>query len=333
MDSNIKIHKFAILKDDGTYESFVETKKRLHDELEERKKGKDWIGPLRFKKIKRKKVTVAKKKKPLKKKKPKPVVKKKCTVKKPKKKTLKKTRKRKKKYVNKHLFVTRFLLVTMNRGKRDKFLGKYSNIEDAYTAYNKTLSESDKIICPMLYNNSNGIIPVKHELALLKRIDKDYETTENILKNESGQLVPHILLNTETWYILDKNNFNIDETFFVYGYHPKRQRKNFDWILNNLITNELESKTMFKRIFVFLNKLVVVYDDNDIDMVICKNIQDSIRLYNLLETNTNKPKKNKQILFMGNVSITSDNRYRIYEYIKNKTNWLDKKILRNSTRP
>ena len=70
-------------------------------------------------------------------------------------------------------------------------------------------------------------------------------------------------------------------------------------------------------------------DNNDFDFVICKNVSDAIRLYNLFK---NKYLKQKNILFKGMVTKKSEKTQEVFKMLKDKTGWEDTKIYRKSTR-
>jgi hypothetical protein len=66
-------------------------------------------------------------------------------------------------------------------------------------------------------------------------------------------------------------------------------------------------------------------------MVICKNKQDGIRLYNKVESESIK-KKYKYVAFMGDVSKSKYNKQWI-DRIQQMTNWTREKVMRSNTRP
>lgn len=135
---------------------------------------------------------------------------------------------------------------------------------------------------PIKYINYNGIIEAKYELFILKKLD-EYTTKDDVsLRNELGEFIKYDT-NLDNWQIIDKSNWNIEETFWVNGYDPKFQRKNYQWILDNIIGVDIDSKYSFKNILVYQNKFIVDSDGN-IDIVFCKCCNDAIRLYNAIET-------------------------------------------------
>lgn len=128
---------------------------------------------------------------------------------------------------------------------------------------------------------------------------------------------------------MDKHIYYKEESFWVYGFNPKTQRKDFNYILNEIVLAHNNDKNYFKRIMIFKNKLIIQYDF-DIDMVICKNQEDAIRLYNELEVKTKKAKC-RNVFFNG--IVAKSNKDWIMEMIMNKTGWNKQKVIRSSTKP
>ena len=76
---------------------------------------------------------------------------------------------------------------------------------------------------------------------------------------------------------------------------------------------------------------MVIDCNGKLEMVICKNIPDAIRLYNKIEIESVN-KKFKYIAFMGDVS---KGKYRLdwRKRLQDLTHWSNEKINRSSTRP
>jgi hypothetical protein len=89
----------------------------------------------------------------------------------------------------------------------------------------------------------------------------------------------------------------------------------------------VHGKKMVKEIIVVYNKLII-YNENQFDMVICKNLEDAQRLHHTL-SKICKTKKLKP-LFMG--TATKATRTRMYDIIHEETGWPYIKIRKTSTR-
>lgn len=253
------------------------------------------------------------------------------------KKKLRKEKIKKKKTISKYIVEKEkkkrgyYMIIITSHKKQIEELYKCSYRDTVYKKYNNYIDENkNKIVFPIKYiankNISRGIVESDYEILLMK-IKKDEDNNTVKLRNEYGQMVDHIITDSDKWVILDKHEYLKEETFWVYGYNPRTQRKNFNFILNEILLNNINDKNYFKRIMIFKNKLIIQYDF-DIDMILCKNNEDAIRLYTELE-NIIKKEKVKNIFFNGIVS--NSNRDWVIDLIGEKTNWDYQKIIREKT--
>ena len=86
---------------------------------------------------------------------------------------------------------------------------------------------------------------------------------------------------------------------------------------------------MTKQIIVVHNKLVL-HNEDQFEMIICKNKLDAQRLHHTLHKACKK-NKIKSIIFMGTASPATVS--RMYELIHENTKWPMEKVRRTSTRP
>ena len=188
------------------------------------------------------------------------------------------------------------------------------------------IEENKKIRFPLRFINVGKLVDAKYELFIIKRKDNDPSATK--LKDENGKIV-NFETNDENWVIYDRENYDKEETFWVYGYHPVFQRKDFNWIYENLVSNNT-SKTNLKQVLIYQNKLLIS-TTFELNMVLCKNMSDCIRLYNELEKEATNNKA-KYVYFCGDV-YHSLLRKNWFNRMKNLTNWNDLKLRRKSLRP
>lgn len=221
------------------------------------------------------------------------------------------------------------IIITSSK-KQIEYVDKYYSLEKALEALNNLEKENNKVIFPKAYLNFVKIIPANYEYVLLKK-NRDGNEENRYLRNEYGKLIEISIDNNEKWVVYDRRSKLVEETFWVYGYHPRTQRKDFTWIYNNLIIGKLFEPYDIIRVVVFRNKVIFKYDSNDIEFVSCKTETDAIKMYNLIEEWVKK-RKNRQVFFMGTCNKISDFRKTIINDLIKKTNWPMKKIIRNSTR-
>ena len=219
------------------------------------------------------------------------------------------------------------ILVNHDKMKEDLF---WTDSEATVNKEFKTMVEENKsVVFPIKFNNNKTeIIESSYEIMIIKARDKT-ESRETKVMDEYGKFVNYTT-NDDDWIIYDRSPYYIEETFWVYGYHPRLQRKNFKWIYDNFISNNSNNKYLFKTVQLFKNKILVECNGK-LDMVICKNKQDAIRMYNMIEEWCERDKM-KYIGFMGDLSYS---RYKSdwITKIQKLTNWTRKKITRMSTRP
>lgn len=255
----------------------------------------------------------------------------------PKKKKLGRKKKRGPKKKKKETWVRRtfepwnFKIVICGNKKQIKNIGRYHNEIEVSEIKEKLIEENNNILIPIQTKNdtkSNSIIEWDLEYVILKKID---DTEENVSKlpNKFGKYVEHTT-NKKEWVIWDKFPCKIEETFWVFGYNNISEQKNVYWIFENLILNKIENTYDLLRICLYNNKLIIQDDNKNIDIVICKNKRDCIRLYNCLYNNFCS--KNKNVLFTGITRRKSQKQTEIIELIRKKTNWKLKDIYRGTTR-
>lgn len=214
-------------------------------------------------------------------------------------------------------------------------------IKDIYTSVSasvalkkmKELQESynNNVRFPVRFISNRGEKTFTHadyKFMLIKKKEGD-DNFVGKSKNEYGKYVDCIT-NNDKWVFIDELPYNIEETFWVYGYNPKRQRKTFQFIYDKLVLSDVNDKYHLRQIVVFKNKLLISSIEK-LDMVICKNHSDSVRLYNELSKECEKNKL-KYVTFSGDIAMKTISFSIWYEKIKKLTNWTYRKINKNTTR-
>lgn len=234
--------------------------------------------------------------------------------------------KKRKPVVKKH-FID-YKIVDCRNNKQIKYIGAYSTIKDAYKAMDELMKESKEIAFPVQINHRKTItIPVFEYLILEKNRNGDKKNP--MLRNEFGKLEEQ-KTNSKNWVILDKFRHDVEETFWVWGFNNKTERKTFQWIYYNIILTGLDSKFDMKRVILYKNKIVIKNDYEQIDMIICKTMSDSIRFYNLLDEWI-KRDKIKQIVMLGSYNQRSERRRNLEDKLMELTGWDRPKIQMRST--
>lgn len=220
-------------------------------------------------------------------------------------------------------------IILVNHDKMKEDLFWTDSVETVNKEFKTMVEENKSVVFPIKFNNNKTeIIESSYEIMIIKARDKT-ESRETKVMDEYGKFVNYAT-NDDDWIIYDRSPYYIEETFWVYGYHPRLQRKDFKWIYDNFISNNSNNKYLFKTVQLFKNKILVECNGK-LDMVICKNKQDAIRMYNMIEEWCKRDKM-KYVGFMGDLSYS---RYKSdwITKIQKLTNWTRKKITRMSTRP
>ena len=213
------------------------------------------------------------------------------------------------------------ILLTKNR-RRMKRLGAKHWRTDAFELYNNLLEENNKDIkfpetkcTKVLENNVKEIQDLEYELLLVKSLKKD-ESNISRLMNKDGKFIENVANGkTRKYLIIKKDIWLTEETFAVYGYHPKTDRKTYQFILDNLILNKPDTPDEMKRIMMYNNKLIIENID-DFDFVSCKDKEQCLLLYDKIQNNIFKMKR-KYIVFMGKVADA----VKWIDKIHEKTGW------------
>lgn len=221
-----------------------------------------------------------------------------------------------------------YRIILINHGKEVKELYKAYTERDIYGKYNELKKESESVVLPIRYNNNKTeIIESAYEIAIIKVREKGELKTVKI-RDDSGKFINYKASNTE-WVILDRASYNIEETFFVYGHHPRYDRKDYSWIFDELFLKENNNGNL--RMCALYQNKVLIENGKTLDIVLCKNKNEGVRLFNKMEE-LSKSHKIKNMLFIGDIARS---RYKSewIDKIMKATGWSRHKVKRNSTRP
>ena len=283
------------------YRAYIE---RKHAEMKEREEKK------RLEKEERKKKSVPKKRK----------------VGRPKKRGPKKKRRyvsRKPRVDKRSLNIYDYKVVSCHNGKQSGYFGRFVKVEDAYTRVEELMKDNDKVVFPARVQIGKTIEDCRDEYLILEK-NRYGDKEEPMLRNSYGKLVRQET-NSEKWIVMDKFRYDVEETFWVYGFDPARGRKTFEWIYYNIIRYGIETKFDIKRVMLYKNKVVVKDDAGNLDIVLCKTMSDAIRFYNLLGEWVLRDKV-KQVMMLGNYSEIGEKRRALEQELIEKTGWAKRKI-------
>jgi len=216
----------------------------------------------------------------------------------------------------------RFIIFFTKNKEYDKtfawYIWKFGSVEK----YNKLVEMNHKnTICPMFYEKrtiKSGEQPVKYEILLKKKIDPELEDNESVFRNDLGESVT-VKTDDPQWRIIAKDDWYIEELFYLYGYHPKYDRKDAKFIIDNVIMKYIEKHSIC-RIFVWKSYLFIENDD-DFTFVLTKAPSEATRLYNILYDRLSEI---ENLYFTGNLSKGSVHNW--IEKMAEKTGWTEETI-------
>lgn len=223
--------------------------------------------------------------------------------------------------------------ITKNR-KRIRFLGGRWWKTDAYKIFTNAIEGNRKKvkfpqteITEKLSGKKAKTVPVKYEILLVKKTKDEDETTASF-KNEMGKYVDNIVTDWENHIIVDKADWFVETKFGIYGHHPQKDKKTYDFILNDMLLGNEDVGDEMRRIMVYKNKLIIQYLD-DFDFVTCYNENQCAELYDKLQTDITKLKK-KYIVFMGKIVPELISTW--IDRFEGKTGWNRYKLSHKSTK-
>lgn len=235
----------------------------------------------------------------------------------------------KKKLLPKKYAKWNYKIVSCRNGKQISFIGKYNEVQKAYEKINELLKQSDNVVFPSLVSHNSKIVDTKYEYLILERKENITDDTVNYLRNDYGKLVEQ-RTNSVQWKIYDKFQYKTEETFWVWGYNNKTDRKTFKWIYDNVLVGKIYTNYDLRFVCLFKNKIVFKDDDENLDIIFCKTQYDAVRFYNLLEELIKKDKI-RQVFFLGSFNKINDKRRKLEEKLIETTGWTKKKIQMSST--
>lgn len=215
------------------------------------------------------------------------------------------------------------VIITRN-GKYKTTLHRSKTRETAFINYHKLIDENQAVMFPKKYTNTKKIKAVQYKICVVKPTEEG--DTFRTIRDDFGRT--HIEKPIGDWTILDSHLYQFEETFWIYGMDPKANRPTIREIVKRLMTGA-HKKNMVKQIIVVSNKLLI-YNEDQFDMVICKCKADAQRLHHTL-AKIAKKQKIKSLLFMGTATPATTS--RLYDLIHENTGWSYTKIWRTTTRP
>ena len=164
------------------------------------------------------------------------------------------------------------IIITCNN-KKKKVVLKTSNLSTATKNYFK-LKDKNKIMLPVQHIAYKKVKPVKYEILLVKDWEEnDIPFTD---RDELGRTIQVEDKNKE-WTILHKDLYNYEEKFTLFGV---KERPTTIEIIKNILLKK--NKSIIVKQVNYINNKVLIHQNNDFDIIVCKCNKDAKRLYDTL---------------------------------------------------
>lgn len=210
------------------------------------------------------------------------------------------------------------IVLTENKNKI-KVLHSYTREYDANYRFEKLKSQETFFPKTKAYKDKK-LVDVFYEILLIKKREDGDEN--RIVKNELGKFVEE-RLDDDEWVIVETSPYLLEENFNVSGANRKLTAKE---IIDYVVTSNKQKKAP-KQILMLNNKIVI--EGLDLHLVTCKDIDETIRLYNTLRTYC-FDKEISDIIFFG--SISKIDRKVWYKKIHDRTGINYNRLYRSNSR-
>ena len=217
-----------------------------------------------------------------------------------------------------------YRVVLTSNGVYKKTLHRSKTKETCFINYHKLIEANKGIKFPKKFINTSKIKKVTYKICVTKPTEEG--DVFRTIRDDYGRT--HTEKPLGDWTILDSTEYEVEETFWIWGYDSKADRPTIDDIVKKLMSG-VYKKNYVKQVIVVHNKLLI-YNEEQFDMVVCKCVDDAQRLHHLLGKIASK-QKIKSLMFMGTASPATIS--TMYEVIHLNTKWPYTKIRRTSTRP
>ena len=209
------------------------------------------------------------------------------------------------------------IVLTENR-KKIKVLHTYSRESDVNYRFEKLKSQVIFFPKTKIYRDKK-LVDVNYEILLLKK--RTEEDVNRIIKNELGKFVEEVV--DDDWVIISTAPYLIEETFNISGANRKLTAKE---IVDYVVIPNKQKKTP-KQVLMINNKIVV--EGLELYLVTCKDIDETIRLYNKIRAYCFE-NKISDIIFFG--SVPKENRKVWYKKIHERTGIGYNRLYRSNSR-
>jgi hypothetical protein len=214
--------------------------------------------------------------------------------------------------------------ILLRNGEYLKTMHRCLTRETAFRRFHE-FKRDNKVLFPKKHVNDKVIKEVEYKICVIK--DTEDGDTFRTLRDNVGKTYTEKPM-FDIWTVLDDAPYQIEETFWIFGRDPVNDRGDIRDVVKLVGKNAYSAKKS-KQIVVIYNKLLI-HNENQFDMIICKCKEDAQRLHHELAKAARRNKM-KSLVFMGTAHENTIPQY--YDIIEEHTGWPRTKIRRRSTKP
>lgn len=192
----------------------------------------------------------------------------------------------------------KFKMVIMKNFSLYKNLGKSKLFTDANVMFDDYVRENRvSVNFPLKYSRTSNAVSkkqIKYEILLLEDME-GHDVKPYHYKNENGKFV-ELTINSKkgNYRILRREDWLVEDTFAVDGYNPIKDRKDCNFIVNEILEKDSSSDNI-KFVYYRINKIFVIHNDN-CDVITAKSKDECRRLFDALSNLVNN---DGNIVFVG----------------------------------
>ena len=217
----------------------------------------------------------------------------------------------------------KYRIILVRNGEYKKTLHKSKTLSSSMENFERIIEDNAHVRFPQRFITTKKVKPVEYKVYMVKELEDGDKP--RLVRDKFGKLYEEKPI-FGMWTVLDDNSYEIEESFYVYGYNPVHDRKNIRFVIGLLLKN-IKKQRLSKSIVVLHNKLFI-YNESQFDIVICKCNDDAIRLYNML-LEAAQSNNFKRLIFIGEAGdkLTGE----LYEMMMEETGWNYRRVTRTST--
>lgn len=212
-----------------------------------------------------------------------------------------------------------YQIILTENNKKIKTLYEYTREHDALYRFTSMINKEVHFPKKQVYKNKVLTEVHYHIVLLKKRVDGDKSI---VVRDRYGKLLESFMEDPE-WVVLSRDEYNIEEQFSV---SDANRKLNLYEIIKYVLLPKISEKNP-KQVLMLNNKIVI--EGISLNLITCKNIDETIRLYNKLRLYC-FDNKVSNVVFFG--SIPKENKGSWYKKIHNLTGISYNRLYRSSSR-